>query len=188
MSIIYLIGLPGSGKSTLARALCEAGEVDFVDLDSFVEIRERSTVPAIIRLRGEAAFRSLESIALEEVAGMPPGERPLAVATGGGTPCFADNMDFMLRTGLVVWLRASESRTLQRLEAAPGQRPAVDRAIARGELGRWLGELSEARAPHYSRAHITFDTSELDTPAGIAAAVSRFAATVLRRDESRAQL
>lgn len=178
--------MPGCGKSTLARALCEAGEADFIDLDSLVELRARSTVPAIMRLHGEDTFRRLETEALQAAAGMAANSgRPLVVATGGGTPCFGANMDIMLASGLVVWLQAGEERSLQRLAAAPGQRPAVDRAMADGSLRQWFEQLHAARSPHYSRAHARFDTTELDTPRAVALAVDRFADAFLRGSEPR---
>lgn len=178
MSVIYLVGMPGCGKSTLGRALCEAGEADYIDLDCLVELRARATIPAIMRLRGEAEFRRMESDALARVASMPRGDRPLVVATGGGTPCFGDNMDRMLASGRVVWLHADEDRTLRRLADAPGQRPAADRAMAGGKLRQWYRDLLAVRTPVYSRADIRFDTTELDDTAAISDAVRRFATLI----------
>lgn len=176
MNLIYLIGMPGCGKSTLARALCEAGKVDgYIDLDGLVEQRAGCSVHAVITQQGEAAFRSMEAEALEEVARRGGGEgRTLVVATGGGAPCRPENMERMLATGRVVWLQAGTERSLERLADAPGQRPAADRAMARGRLREWFEGLQRERAPHYGRAHYRFDTTELDTPEAIADAVARF--------------
>lgn len=172
--------MPGCGKSTLARSLCEAGVAAMADIDSLVEARARRTIPAIMRFEGEAAFRSLEARVLADVAAEPPcAALPLVVSTGGGAPCVQANMDTMLRSGTVVWLRAGRDRSLERLAAAPGSRPAADRAMAAGRLAEWFDALLLERTPHYSRAHACFDSTELDTPEGIAATVRRFTDTFL---------
>lgn len=173
--------MPGCGKSTLARALCEAGVAAVADIDSLVEARARRTIPAIMRFEGEAAFRSLEARVLADVAAEPPTPAglPLVVSTGGGAPCVPANMDTMLRSGTVVWLRAGRERSLRRLAAAPGSRPAADRAMAAGRLAEWFDALLLERTPHYSRAHACFDSTELDTPEAIAATVRRFTDTFL---------
>ena len=169
--------MPGCGKTTLACALYEAGLADIADLDSLVEQRAGATVSEVIRSMGEAAFRRMEAEALEAVAAKQhAGERPLVVATGGGTPCFPANMERMLATGRVVWLQAGTERSLQRLADAPGQRPAADRAMAAGRLREWFEALLAERTPHYGRAHTRFDATELDTLEAVDAAVARFAA------------
>lgn len=170
--------MPGCGKSTLARALCEAGLADMLDVDTLVETGERRTIPAIMRHSGEAEFRRLEAEATTRVAALDiAGGRPLVVSTGGGAPCHGSNMDTMLAAGTVVWLQADRMRSLERLAAAPGQRPGADAAMAHGRLAEWFDSLLAQRAPSYGRAHARFDSSQLDTPAQIAATVAAFART-----------
>ena len=179
MTKIFLVGMPGSGKSTLARALCEAGLCHTLDLDTLVETTARRTIPAIMRHCGEDAFRRCEADALQHVISAcvcsdDSDELPLVISTGGGTPCHGNNMDAMLRAGTVVWLQAEPERILSRIADAPGQRPAADAAMAAGRLAEWHDALLAERTPHYSRAHTTFDTSKLDNPSEIAAAVERW--------------
>lgn len=171
---IFLVGMPGCGKSTLARALAAAGLCAVADLDTAVEQRAGMSVARIMATQGEAAFRRMEAEALAAAGADAPEGRTLVVSTGGGVPCHGDNMDRMLAAGTVVWLQSAPERTVQRLAEAPGQRPAADRAMAEGRLREWHDELLAARTPAYARAHSTFDTTELDDVAAVAAAVERF--------------
>lgn len=171
--------MPGCGKSTLARALADAGLAECIDIDAIIEQETGRTVADIISRDGDAAFRSLERHTLERIARRAEGRLPAVVSTGGGAPCFGANMDLMLDSGTVVWLRAGRERTLQRLEEARGRRPAADRAMASGRLAGWYDDLLAGRKVYYARAHSEFDTTELDDAAAIAAAVARFASAYL---------
>jgi len=167
--------MPGSGKSTLACALEAAGVAEAVDLDGLVEARCGISVADIFRTNGEAEFRRMEADAIGMLVSMRAVDSlPLVVSTGGGAPCHGGNMERMLAAGTVVWLQSEAGRTVQRLAAAPGQRPAVDRAIMAGELRQWHDRLLAEREPFYSRAHAVFDSTELDDAPAVAAAVARF--------------
>ena len=160
-----------SGKTTLARALAAGGTLDFVDLDDAVEGRAGCSVAEIFATDGEQAFRSLESSMLRELAA--PG---VVMACGGGTPCFGDNLDFMLGAGTVVCLEASPDTIVRRLLEAPeGKRPLVDSyrsdpAALRTHVERMIA----ARKQFYGRAHAVFDADRLDTADQIEESVSRF--------------
>ena len=71
-------------------------------------------------------------------------------------------------------MQSAPQRTIERLAAAPGQRPAADRAMAEGRLRQWHDELLEARTPYYSLAQTRFDSTELDDAPSVARAVQRF--------------
>ncbi|MDE6109474.1 MAG: shikimate kinase [Muribaculaceae bacterium] len=176
--VIFLVGMPACGKSTLARALAAAGVARTIDLDEEVERRAGLSVAQIMARHGEAEFRRLEAEAVAAAAAMRPEGGLLVVSTGGGAPCHGRNMDVMLAGGTVVWLQASPERSLQRLVEARGTRPAADRAMEQGRLSEWYHALLAARAPHYARAHATFDTTELDDAPAVAAAVERFRAMI----------
>lgn len=172
-----------SGKTTLGRALAERlpGR-PFIDLDAYVEELEGLTLPEIFEQRGEAGFRASESRALRLVSS----EADAIVACGGGTPCRRENMDLMLRTGTVVWLRASEETTVRRLLEAPaGQRPKIEKF--RSDPAALLAEvraLTAARREHYSRAHAEFDSDRLETREEIEATASLFIRRFLTSTES----
>ena len=97
----------------------------------------------------------------------------VVVACGGGTPCHASNMDYMLGRGLTVWLQASEERTVARLTANNARRPLMA-GKARTRSAPQCAEGLAARLPHYERAHIIFSGEELEDRRQISRTVSAF--------------
>lgn len=160
-----------SGKSTLGRALALAVHIPFVDLDQAVEAECGMSVADIFRTRGEEAFRQAESRLLRQHA-----RQGCVIACGGGTPCAADNMDFMMSAGTVVLLDTGTETTIRRiLEAPAGSRPLVDRF--RGDIAALtdaVRKMKDERAQHYCRAHFTFDSTRLETRQQIDDSVKRF--------------
>lgn len=173
MRPIFLIGFMAAGKTTLGRPLAAALGRPFVDTDAAVEAAVGMTVRQIFDTDGEEAFRRMEREAL--LRAVADGA---VVACGGGTPCHADNMDFMLARGLVVELKASMEATLRRLREAPGKRPLVDNLLAHPDALRAKVEaMQDARRPFYSRAHAVFASDLLETAAEIDGSVEKFIAT-----------
>jgi shikimate kinase len=153
---IYLVGYMGSGKSTLGRKLAKCSESHFIDLDKYIEERHCQTVPQIFAAEGEATFREKERKALQEVSEFSE----VVVATGGGAPCFFDNMDLMNRTGITIFLDiAPEILTLRLLKSK------TDRPLIRGkspeELQRFISENLARRRPFYEKARIKIDREDI---------------------------
>lgn len=160
-----------TGKSTLAHALARSCSLRCVDLDDAIAARAGASVSEIFSRHGEAAFRDLEASVLREVAA--PG---CVIACGGGTPCFGDNLGYMLSAGTVVCLEADTDTIVRRLLEAPcGKRPLIDSCRDNIEaLKERIASMTEARRPYYSRAHAVFDANRLDTADQIAESVARF--------------
>lgn len=141
---IALMGLPGSGKSTLGRALAADLGYAFIDLDAEIEAAEGARVPEIFHRQGEAAFRQYEQAALQRVLERPG---PWVLATGGGTPCFFDNLARLNAAAVTLWLDVPLPVLRKRL--APGtERPLLAQNPTR------LAELAPERRPRYAQAHI----------------------------------
>ena len=94
MNPIYIIGYMGAGKSTLGRKLAEVLGFDFIDTDIFIESRFRERIVDMFDRIGEEKFRLKEHYVIEELSGMTD----CVIATGGGLPCFHDNMKLMKET------------------------------------------------------------------------------------------
>ena len=88
---IFLTGYMGAGKTTLGKAFARQMNIPFIDLDWYIEERFHKTVGELFIERGETGFRELERNMLHEVAEF----ENVVISTGGGAPCFYDNMDFM---------------------------------------------------------------------------------------------
>lgn len=157
MRPIFLIGFMGSGKTTLAKAVARATSLEFIDLDSYIENRFRKNIRDIFAREGEARFRDMEARMLREVGEF----ENVVVACGGGTPCFAGNIDYMNSRGLTVELRASENRLHERLMKGRRKRPLIAGKNAEEVMAIIRKGLSD-REPFYSRAAASFDAERLD--------------------------
>ena len=110
---IFLIGLPGSGKTTLGRQLSEKLNLSFVDLDLEIEKQEGKTVQEIFARKKENYFREMESKTLKSFCSS---KSDFVMATGGGAPCFFDNMPIMNQSGKTIFLDVPASEIARRLQ------------------------------------------------------------------------
>lgn len=148
----------GAGKTTLGRDLSDFLGLSFIDLDVFIEERFHKTIRQIFAERGEEAFRELERRMLHEVAEF----EDIIVSTGGGTPCFFDNMSFMNSCGQTVYLRVSIDELAARLEMARQTRPVLQNRTGEA-LKAFIRESLESRLPFYEQARFIFDAETMDT-------------------------
>ena len=118
---IFLTGYMGAGKTTLGKAFARKMNIPFIDLDWYIEERFHKTVGELFTERGEAGFRELERNMLHEVAEF----ENVVISTGGGAPCFFDNMEFMNRAGKTVFLDVHPDVLFRRLRVAKQQRPIL---------------------------------------------------------------
>jgi len=152
----FLIGFMGSGKTYQGTRLAKRLGVPFVDLDERIETHEGRTIPKIFEQQGEAAFRRLERRYLHELEH----EAPCVVATGGGTPCFFDNMDWMNAHGITVFLKTPVPVLAARLRADPGVRPLLAN-VPEDQLENYIARLLEQRAPYYLMAKAIAESVDL---------------------------
>ncbi|MFW6180764.1 MAG: shikimate kinase [Spirochaetota bacterium] len=171
---VFLIGFMGSGKSAVGELAARELGWGFVDTDALIERREGLRIPDLFRDRGEGCFRDLESAVLRELAARC-GEERLVVATGGGMPCFGDNLSVMKRAGLVVYLRAPVRELAARAAGDAG------RPLAHGRSRRELVRLFQGRRRYYRQAHVTVDNRARRSPAEAA----RRIAELVRRGRVR---
>ncbi len=99
--ILYIIGFMGSGKSTAGKKIASHIGWSFIDLDKKIEEHTGKTIPEIFSQDGENYFREIETKLLRN---LKTGSDTV-ISTGGGTPCHSDNMNFMLKTGLTLYLK-----------------------------------------------------------------------------------
>lgn len=97
---IVLIGMPGCGKSTVGALLASKLSREFVDIDSEIEKRIQMSICDFFALKGEPAFRIIESEILDEFAR----KSGLVIATGGGVIKNPQNRPLMCQNGIIVML------------------------------------------------------------------------------------
>lgn len=132
--------------------------LSFIDLDCYIEARYHRTVGQIFAEKGEEAFRDIERRMLHEVAMF----EDVLISTGGGAPCFFDNMEFMNETGSTVYLKVSVEELAKRLEICKSTRPVL-KGRSGDELVAFIAESLEKRTPHYMKASIVFDAEVMLT-------------------------
>ncbi len=142
--------MPGSGKTTLGRALAEHLGIPFLDLDAEIVARAGQVVSAIFLQHGEAYFRQLEADTLREIAAQPG---PLVVATGGGTPCFHNNLTVLKTSGITVWLDVPVAVLKERL-AATAETESRPLLATSGPSEKWLHETLSVRTQFYQQAQL----------------------------------
>jgi shikimate kinase len=152
---IFLTGFMGSGKTTIGRRLAQQTGFNFVDSDRFIEMQQGMTVAEIFAQRGEAAFREMERNLLLE---LQPNDS-LVVSTGGGMPCHNDNMDLMLASGKVIYLKTSPQELARRLLPSRDERPLI-REKNEAELLHYIIEQLTVREHFYNRADSVMQTEE----------------------------
>lgn len=144
---IYLLGLMGAGKTYWGLRLAQALDLPFVDLDAVITSRQQQSISAIFENDGEQKFRALEQEALHSTLAYPAA----VVATGGGCPCFFDNMDWMNEHGITVFLDADPALLAMRLKKDRSFRPLLA-DIPDHQLERHLTRLLDQRIPFYQKA------------------------------------
>lgn len=146
---IFLTGMMGSGKSYWMHELAEKLEFPPYDLDALIEKTEGKTIKQIFEESGEKHFRKMESVVLRSFAD----KDEYILATGGGTPCFYNNMEWMNNEGLTIWLDEPVETLLQRLIPEKSQRPLISKLDDK-ELRSYLEQKREERRTFYKQAKI----------------------------------
>lgn len=157
ISKIYLVGFMGSGKTTAGKNLAAELKCRFTDLDKLIENDQKKPIPEIFSEMGEEHFRKVESEMLRSL-GKSEFE---VVSVGGGAPCFSDNMEYMKRTGLVIYLKMSASQLKERLEGTQDKRPLL-KGLTGKKLLEFIEEKLAEREKYYLLSTIIDDGSNPD--------------------------
>lgn len=145
----FLIGYMGSGKSSLGKLLAEGLKIPFYDLDTYIEEQENQTIIEIFNTKGEIYFRRLEHERLKELLKKT---EPMVLALGGGTPCYAGNMDLLLENGTSIYLQYPLEVLVDRLWLAKEQRPVIAHLKTKSLLEDFVRKHLFERAPYYMQA------------------------------------
>ena len=157
MTRIILIGYMGAGKTTVGKALAEELGVPFYDLDWYITMRYRKSIPEIFAERGEEGFRELERRMLHEAAEF----EDVVLSCGGGTPCFFDNMAYMNSLADTVYLKAEPEVLAMHLKMGRTVRPLI-LGKSEDELLQYIKDSLVVREPYYMKAKHIIDVSLMD--------------------------
>lgn len=154
---IFLVGFMGSGKSTAGRKLAARLGWSFIDLDERIESCTGMKITEIFQTKGEQSFRETETEQLHRLEKI----NNAVISTGGGTPCFDGNMDFMLANGVTVYLRLTPVQLKRRLERSGSERPLI-RDLNKEDLLEYIIKTLEERERWYLRADLVIDGSAIN--------------------------
>lgn len=147
--LIFIIGYMASGKTTLGEQMARLLNYRFVDLDEMIEVASGYSIPGFFERFGEEQFRQKE----REVLLTHLNDTDTIIATGGGTPCHADNMELMNRCGITIFLDTSLETILERLSRKISQRPLLSR-VPKQQVPEFIRNHQQSRKIFYEQAKI----------------------------------
>ena len=144
---IILIGMMGSGKSTIAKKIAEQTFLTHLDTDELISASNQKSIQDIFYDFGEKQFRDMEY----KVAKNLPKENHV-ISTGGGMPCYHENMDILNKNGITFYLSSPVDLLFSRLKNKK------NRPLFKNKLDQ-LESLLNDRLVYYEKAHVTIDIS-----------------------------
>lgn len=146
-----LLGYMGSGKSTVAKLLAKALNLPFTDLDDYIENKEKKSIKELFKDKGEIYFRLQESKYLKEVL---EDTSTGIIALGGGTPCYANNMEVIKQFSESFYLKGSIATISERLQSEKSQRPLIA-SFSEEQLTEFIAKHLFERRAFYEQASKT---------------------------------
>lgn len=153
---IFLVGFMGSGKTYWGKIWAKQNGLTFYDLDDVIEQESGNTIGWLFENKGEDYFRKMETAALHGFAE----KDGCIIACGGGTACYHDNMQWIKKNGISVYLSASPQYIFERIIKEKEKRPLVKK-INTTELLVFIDQKLKEREPFYKQATFILSADEL---------------------------
>ncbi len=154
---IFIIGYMGSGKSKTADALSKLLKLSLIETDQEVEKLEGKTISEIFNSAGQDYFRELEKQILRATEKVDAA----IISTGGGLPCYNDNMEWMNKHGITIYLEANPGLLFHRLSSSKSGRPLIENLNDVELMEQISGHLA-IRSSIYKKAHISVNAASLN--------------------------
>ena len=152
--LIFLIGFMGSGKTTMGIEVGKALDIDFWDMDELIQDQQAMTIPEIFEEHGQDYFRELERDMIRDFKDSFEGDA--VISTGGGAPCFYDNIEQMNQLGTSVYLNMQPDSLFKRLKDESDGRPLIA-GKSDAEMMELIQKMYDHRAPFYEKASYIVD-------------------------------
>jgi len=166
---IFLIGMMGSGKTFWTKKIAKWIKSAGYDLDDLIEMTEEKTIAEIFEEDGEEYFRKSEAKILRWFKE----KKKFILATGGGTPCYMENMAWMKKEGIVIWLDESVEILVQRLLAEKAHRPLIAK-LSDEAITNFIQQKLVERHAFYQQANYRLSSDQI-TEAGLKKLISKHA-------------
>ncbi len=154
--LIFLVGFMGSGKTFIGKQLASRLNYRFIDIDHEIKEKFKLSVAEIFEKYGEEKFRHSEN---ELIVNLNKDEN-IVVSTGGGLPCFFNNMELMNRFGMTIYLKTTIKTLVNRLKGSQNSRPMIQ-GLTNEELPGYVNDKLREREPFYLKSKIIIDSDAL---------------------------
>lgn len=154
---IFLLGFMGCGKSTLGKKLANKLDIPFFDLDKIIEEQIGISIAEIFKTKGEEYFRTLETQVLKQLIYK---QAKFVIATGGGAPCFNNNIELINESGTSIYLKYNEGILASRLINAKANRPLIANKT-KEDLIVFITNLLKAREQFYLKSKIVVEGNNI---------------------------
>jgi shikimate kinase len=158
----------GSGKSTLAKNFSSLFSYEWCDMDDIIEKNYGLTIPNIFLQKGEEFFRELET---ETLKSFNPNQK-MIIGTGGGTPCFNNNMKLINSIGTSVYIKVSPFELTQRLFPNKSNRPLISKFENKVDLEAYIKKTLAQREEFYNLSNYVYESDNANAE-GILKLVSK---------------
>ena len=155
---IFLIGFMGCGKTHWGKEISMKLKIPFFDLDAKIEESEGKKIQEIFDEKGEEYFRHLEK---EVLYLLTESHETFVMATGGGTPCFFNNVDYLKKHGTVIWINCSVDCLYKRLVLEKDRRPLISK-IPTEQLRSYIVKKFSNRKIFYQQANIILNEDDIN--------------------------
>jgi len=150
---IFLIGFMSSGKTHWGRQLSSKLGMPFFDLDEQVIASEGKPINRIFEEDGEEYFRQKEKELLNIIT---ESHEMFIMACGGGTPCYFNNIDYMNRAGITIWISTTIDTLYKRLLVEKSHRPLI-RDLSDSQLRSYIVKKFSDRKIFYEQAKLMIE-------------------------------
>jgi shikimate kinase len=152
--IVVLMGYMGSGKSTIGKELATVLNYTFLDLDDYISEKEHQTIAQLFKTKGEIYFRKKET---EYLKALVDTKKNMVLALGGGTPCYADNLNVLLSNLYIklFYIKLSIPNLSERLFEERKKRPLISHLESKEALQEFIGKHLFERVQYYNQATFT---------------------------------
>ena len=161
INTIFLIGYMGAGKSVVGKLLSKTSGYDFYDLDEYIENKEGKKILEIFNDNNEVYFRKIENYYLKEISEL---KKNKIISTGGGTPCFQNNLELINRSpnSTSIYLKLSVDTLVDRLKNNIDKRPLISGMKDQNQLKEFITKHLFERSFYYEKSNLKIKSDNLD--------------------------
>ena len=142
-----------SGKSSIGKKISKSLKMNFIDLDDYIIEKEKMSITTIFEKKGEIYFRKIENQYLKEILSK---NEDFILSLGGGTPCYANNMEVINNNEEVtsIYLQGSVPTMVKRLIKKKAKRPLIA-SLGDDKIPEFVAKHLFERRFYYEQAKMT---------------------------------